>query len=82
MSRPRVIKRRMVDIVVRLNRPGRRMLVDASDFIFQKVGAVPFIRINEIRSLVKAEDAVVVVYGTRIAPPWVYKDAFQSINLH
>jgi hypothetical protein len=82
MPRPRVIKRRMVDVVDRLNRPARRMSVDASDAVLQEVGAVPFIQFKEIRSLVNAEDAIVVVYGTRIAPPWVYKDAFQSINLH
>ena len=64
-----VIKRRMVDVVDRLNRPYRRMSVDATDTILQEVGAVPFIQFNEIRPLVNAKDATVVVYGTRIALP-------------
>lgn len=82
LPRLRGIKRRMVGLADRINRPARRMSVDADDAVLEKVGATPFILFKELRSRVDTEDAIVVVYGTRLAPQWVYKDAFQTINVH
>jgi len=82
LPRLRGIKRRMVGLADRINRPSRRMSVDADEAILTKVGATPFIMFRELRSRVNTEDAIVVIYGTRLAPRWVYKDAFQTINVH
>ena len=82
LPRLRGIKRRMVGLADRINRPARRMSVDAGEAVLEKVRATPFIQFKELRSRVNTEDAIVVVYGTRLAPQWVYKDAFQSINVH
>ena len=82
LPRLRGIKRRMVGLADRINRPARRMSVDAGEAVLEQVGATPFILFKELRSSVDTADAIVVVYGTRLAPQWVYKDAYQSINVH
>ena len=80
--RLRGISRRVVGLVDRLNRPSRTMTIEVDDGVLRKTGAISFTRFREIRERVVTKDAIVVVYGTGIAPPWVYKDAFQSINVH
>lgn len=82
LKSPRGIKRRMIGLVDRLNRPHRKMSVIADHGISQNVGAIPFTRFSDLRSQISAKDAVVVVYGTGIVPRWVYKDSFQTINVH
>ena len=79
--RLRRIKRRVVGLVDRLNRPSFWMAIDVDEGVLQEAGAVSFTSFRELRDWAVTEDAVVVVYGTGIAPSWVYRDAFQSINV-
>ena len=78
----RGIQSRLVGLVDRMNRPYRMMSIQPDESVLQGAGATPFILFKELHSRVTAEDAIVVVYGTRIAPPWIYKGAFQTINVH
>jgi hypothetical protein len=78
----RGIKRRVVGLVDRINRSMRSMSIEAHPEVLDEVGAVPFITFRELRPQLATENAIVVVYGTRIVPSWVYKGAHQTINVH
>jgi hypothetical protein len=80
--RLRGIRRRVIGLVDRVNRPSRTMSVDVGDDILETVGATPFINFSELRSKISTSGAIVIVYGTRLVPSWVYKDAAQTINVH
>ena len=82
LSSIRGIKHRAVDLVDRINRPGRKMSLDVGSSRLRKWVGVPFKQFSELRTELAADDAVVVVYGTRIVPSWLYKGAFQTINVH
>jgi methionyl-tRNA formyltransferase len=58
------------------------MSLKASHEVLNEVGAVPFTTFRELSSRVVCDNAIVVVYGTRIVPNWVYKKAHQTINVH
>ena len=80
--RLRRINRRIVGLVDRINRPSRRMTIAANDGILSEVRAVNFSSYQELRDRVTTNNEIIVVYGTGLAPSWVYKDAFQSTNVH